>query len=337
MTGSRAETCPTTPAAKALAAVWFTWALLFVGLGLLAVARRLVGGYTSPPSLAALAGWSLFVAGSAAALRWYLWTTLAAAWPSAWYYTVMGGLSAALLLWSAALTVAGAPIAGLALLWALAAAEEGITWPLLARRRVVRPANTPFPSAGPDVDRRGRSAPPANADRAGEQPAPFRDEIAEPAQRCDDRPVSFSPNGSPSLAPSTLGESAEPAAGSGLPGDDRAEPLDSDAVVQQLTRTKPPGGPETIFGWLRLPLAPGQRSGALHVAFCPPLDGPPIIEFEQVDGPPARVKLSHAYAYGARFDVKLNDPADDEGDLVVRFSAASSTASPGVESAAGGG
>lgn len=281
MTGSRTETCPTTPAFKALAAVWFTWALLFVGLGLLAAARRLVGGYTSPPSLAALAAWSIFVAGSAAALRWYLWTTLAAAWPSAWYYVVMGGLSAALLLWIVALTIAGAPIAGIALLWALVAAEEGVTWPLLACRRVVRRANTPFPSAGADVDRRGRIAPATDAD-------------------CD-------------------------------------EPPDSDAVIQQLTRTKPSGGPETIFGWLRLPLAPGQRSGALHVAFCPPLDGPPIIEFEQVDGPPARVKLSHAYAYGARFEVKLNDPADDEGDLVVQFSAASSPASPGVEPAAGGG
>jgi len=273
MTGSRAETRPKTPAAKVLAAVWFTWALLFVAMGLLAAARRLSGVYTSPPSLEALAGWSLLVAGSAAALRWILWRTVAAAWPPGWYYVAMGGLSAALLLWIVALTIAGAPIAGLVMLWALAAAEEGVAWPLLARRRVVRQAKTPFPPAGPNVDHRGPMAPPADADRD--------------------------------------------------------EPPDSDAIVQQLTRTKTPEGPEMIVGWLRLPLAPGQRSGVLHAAFCPPLEGPPIIQFEQIDGPPARIKLAQAYAYGARFDVKLTQPAEEADSVVVQFSAAAGPPAPG--------
>lgn len=280
MTGSRAETRPTTPAAKALTAVWFAWALLFLSLGLLAAIRRLAGGYTSPPSLAALAGWSVFVAGSAASLRWMLWRKVALAWPSGCYYVAMGGLSAGLLLWIAALTIAGAPIPGLVILWALASAEEGIAWPLLARRRVGGSANTPIAAARPDSDHRGSSSSPADADRA--------------------------------------------------------EPSDSDAIVQQLTRTKPPEGPETIVGWLRLPLAPGQRSGVLHAAFCPPLEGPPTIEFEQVDGPPARIKLTQSYAYGARFDVKLTQPVEEADSVVVQFSAATTTASPGVESAAGG-
>ncbi len=314
MTGSSVETRPRSPAAKALAAVWFTWAVLFVALGLLAVVRRLAGGYTAPPSLAALAGWSFFVAGSAGTLRWLLWRTVAAAWPSAWYYVVMGAISAALLLWNAALTIAGAPVVGLVILWALAAAEEGIAWPLLARRRRPRAADAPVEPAGADSDRRGRGAPPTDADRREDPPdcCRPRNAVEPPQGDCPSQPISDSSVGA--------GSTAE----DGLADADDAPWTGSNAVVQQLTRMKPPAGPEMVVGWLRLPLEPGQRSGVLHAAFCPPLEGPPIIEFEQIDGPPARIKVTQAYAYGARFEVKLPQPIEEAGFVVVQFSAATS-------------
>lgn len=320
MTNARGKDRPTSPATKIVASVWFTWALLFAGLGLLVAVRRLSGAYSAPPSLAALAGWSVFVAGSAGALRSVLWAALAPAWPPARYYVAMGGLSAALLLWVAGLTIAGAPITGVALLWALAAAEEGLAWPLLARRRVAPQADAPLPSAGSEAEDRGPSLPPARPCGSDEQPDRGRsDGTASPSPTPPDA-LLFKNPASPS--PRGLGDSAAPTEDGSPAGADACERAESGDVVQQLTRIKSADGPETIVGWLRLPLAPGQRSGVLHVAFCPPLEGPPKIEFEQVEGPPARIKLAQAYAYGARFDVKLTHPADDDGDLVVQFSAA---------------
>ncbi len=320
MTNPRAKDPPTSPATKIVASVWFTWALLFVGLGVLVAVRRLSGAYSAPPSSAALAGWSIFVAGSAGALRWILWAVLAAAWSPARYYAVMGGLSAALLLWVVGLTIAGAPIAGVALLWALAAAEEGVAWPLLARRRIARQADAPLPPPASGTEDRGPSLPPARSGGSDEQSDRGRRD--GPASPSPSPPDVILHNNPASPAPRGPGDSVESPEDGSPAWADACERAESSDVVQQLTRTKSADGPETIVGWLRLPLAAGQRSGVLHVAFCPPLEGPPIIEFEQVEGPPARIKLAQAYAYGARFDVKLTRPADDEGDLVVQFSAA---------------
>lgn len=328
MTGSRAENRRATAAVSLSAAVWFTWALLFVALGILASFRRLLGAYAVPPSLAALIGGAILIAGSAAALRWMLWRTVAAAWPPGCYYTAMGGLSAALLLWTVGLTIGGAPIAGLAVLWTLVAAEEGITWPLLVRRRAVRSGDAP---AG--CDRSFASA----AGAAHPQP------VASPANtvRPSTGPVEGCPEGSAAVTDSE--SVSQPRGGPDAAADstsadeplwaDRAESAganaaDADAVVQQLTRTKPPDGPEMIVGWLRLPLAPGQRSGVLHVAFCPPLEGRPTIEFEQVEGPPARIKLTQAFSYGARFDLKLTQPAEEADAVVVQFAASADMPSP---------
>ena len=47
--------------------------------------------------------------------------------------------------------------------------------------------------------------------------------------------------------------------------------IPSAEVTQQLTRSETADGAEELSGWLRLPFAPGQRTGSVHVAFCPPL------------------------------------------------------------------
>jgi hypothetical protein len=99
--------------------------------------------------------------------------------------------------------------------------------------------------------------------------------------------------------------------------------LPADEVLQQLTRSTSAEGVEQWHGWLRLPLVVGQRSGALHVAFCPPLGGMPEIEFEQIDGPEARLKLAQAATFGARIEVKLVEPVDEPASVLVQFVARS--------------
>jgi hypothetical protein len=92
-------------------------------------------------------------------------------------------------------------------------------------------------------------------------------------------------------------------------------------VTQQLTRATTAQGGDTLCGTLRLDLAAGQRTGNLHVAFCPPFAGTPQITAEQIDGPEARIKIAQLLPYGVRMDVKLIAPSDEPGGVLVQFSA----------------
>ncbi|MBX3412200.1 MAG: hypothetical protein KF708_05730 [Pirellulales bacterium] len=94
----------------------------------------------------------------------------------------------------------------------------------------------------------------------------------------------------------------------------------SQGTLQQITRTRSDEGVEAVEGRLGVELAAGQRTATAHVAFCPPFARVPRIEVA-VDGEEARVKLAQALPHGARFDVKLNAPAEEPLVLPLRFSA----------------
>jgi hypothetical protein len=102
--------------------------------------------------------------------------------------------------------------------------------------------------------------------------------------------------------------------------DEELETLPDD-VTQQFTRSQTADGTEAISGWLRLAFAAGQRTGSLHVAFCPPFAAMPELEVEQVDGPEARVRTAQLLPYGARLDLKLLAPADESTAVLLQFSA----------------
>jgi|GEM_PF-581533 len=101
---------------------------------------------------------------------------------------------------------------------------------------------------------------------------------------------------------------------------DDAEPNDelenetTDDVTQQFVRRVDAQGHESLSGLLRVHFVPGQRIAQAHLGFCPPLHATPTIEFEQVEGPPARVKLAQVFPYGARFEIKLESPAPSGED-----------------------
>jgi hypothetical protein len=92
-------------------------------------------------------------------------------------------------------------------------------------------------------------------------------------------------------------------------------------VVQQLTRSQAADGSENLAGWVRLPFAAGQRTGSIHVAFCPPLCATPELLVEQIDGPAARIKTAQLLPYGARLDLKLAVAATEPATVLLQFTA----------------
>jgi hypothetical protein len=92
-------------------------------------------------------------------------------------------------------------------------------------------------------------------------------------------------------------------------------------VTQQLTRSRAADGTDELSGWLRLAFAAGQRTGSLHVAFCPPFHGRPALEVEQFDGPEARIKTAQLLSYGVRLDLKLLAAAEEPTGVLLQFSA----------------
>jgi hypothetical protein len=102
----------------------------------------------------------------------------------------------------------------------------------------------------------------------------------------------------------------------------------ADEVTQQLTRSQSADGVETLSGWLRVGLDPGQRSANVHVAFCPPFGRTPTLEVTQSAGPPSRIKTVQLLPFGARVDLKLTQAGDEPASVLLRFSAQSKPAGP---------
>ncbi len=102
--------------------------------------------------------------------------------------------------------------------------------------------------------------------------------------------------------------------------DDETDPNEpAGDITQQLTRRTTTEGGQDLTGWLRMPLAAGQRTGTLHVAFCPPFDEPPTVEAEAISGPACRIKIGPVMAHGVRLDAKLDAAAEAGESVLVWF------------------
>ncbi len=100
-----------------------------------------------------------------------------------------------------------------------------------------------------------------------------------------------------------------------------SDPFIAAGVTQQLTRSETADGAEELSGRLRLPFAAGQRTGSIHVAFCPPLRVTPEVIVEQIEGPEARIKTAQLLPYGARFDLKLAAASEEPTAVLLQFTA----------------
>jgi hypothetical protein len=91
---------------------------------------------------------------------------------------------------------------------------------------------------------------------------------------------------------------------------------------QRLERVQSMGGADRLAGTLTARFAPGQVTAHVHVAFCPPFSRVPQLDFRQVAGPSARIKVGQLLPHGVRFDVKREGPATDSASLCLEMRAA---------------
>jgi hypothetical protein len=97
------------------------------------------------------------------------------------------------------------------------------------------------------------------------------------------------------------------------------EKLD-EAVWQQFERRVREDGTQAIAGWVRADVAARARHATAHVAICPPFDRAPECFAEQMAGPSAQIKIAQVLAHGVRFEIKLDEPADEPARVLVEFS-----------------
>ena len=57
-----------------------------------------------------------------------------------------------------------------------------------------------------------------------------------------------------------------------------------------------------------------------HLAICPPFDHMPQCFVEQMDGPPAQVKVARVLPYGVRLEIKLDNVPKSAVDVSIEFS-----------------
>ncbi len=98
-------------------------------------------------------------------------------------------------------------------------------------------------------------------------------------------------------------------------------PVPQEHVTQQVTRLLEPDGTERIVGWMRVSFEAGQRLASVHLAFCPPFARSPEATLERLEGPQVRIKRAQVFPFGARFDLKLDTPAERRSDLVLHVAA----------------
>jgi hypothetical protein len=200
-------------------------------------------------------------------------------------------LSAAVLLLGLALCVRGTAGAGVAAFWGVVAGEEGWAWGrlLLPTRR-----------------RGGRSRFSwRKAAKLGLFPLSRGDKTRR--LRVDGADGGMGDGGLGIRAPLSPHE------------DEDALPAEN--VLQRLTLSQEADGGQRLSGWLRLRLAAGQRSGVVHVAFCPPFCRTPELSLEQLRGPPARIRTAQLLPHGVRLELKLSTAAAAGGSVLLRFAA----------------
>ncbi len=99
------------------------------------------------------------------------------------------------------------------------------------------------------------------------------------------------------------------------------EPEQHGQLIQQLTRLTTAAGADRLQATLYAQLPIGGRTTSVHVAFCPPFASLPHVEFEQANGPAARIKLAQLLVHGARFDIKLQAAAAESETVCIEMTA----------------
>jgi hypothetical protein len=114
------------------------------------------------------------------------------------------------------------------------------------------------------------------------------------------------------LVPMTPARRSSPAAW-------RATDVESEVLLQQVSRSRTAEGADLVHGTLVAVFTPGERTATLHVAFCPPFEFLPTVDAEPVDGPDCSVKVEQILHQGARLEVRLARAGTTYERVTVEF------------------
>jgi hypothetical protein len=92
-------------------------------------------------------------------------------------------------------------------------------------------------------------------------------------------------------------------------------------MAQRFERLQSADGRDVLAGVTTMQFAAGQVTAHIHLAFCPPFAHVPRIDYRQIAGPTARLKLGQVLPHGVRVDVKLAAPAAERTQLRVELRA----------------
>lgn len=250
--------------------------------------RRLAGALSQPLTLPSLLLIVVVLVTAAVALR--LLRRVSGPGPRLLRVEPIAGIvSVAVLLVGLSVSLPGTPWSGLAVFWLIVAAEEAWAW-RHAWQRGERQMSSEPERAAPMPEPHAPA--PVACDPVDHEPVSVAVDLEGPGEEATDSAVEFSENDEP------------PAEG----------------VTQQVTRSRAADGSETLNGYLRVSLAPGQRNTNVHLAFCPPFARTPQISVEQLDGPETRIKVVQALPYGVRCDLKLAGVCDVPATVLLQLS-----------------
>lgn len=88
---------------------------------------------------------------------------------------------------------------------------------------------------------------------------------------------------------------------------------------QRITRSHDEAAGEIVAGVVRCDFAPHERQRDIHLAFCPPLKRIPQLSAEQVEGPPARIRVAVVETFGAGLEVKLAALNSEPTSVQIQF------------------
>jgi hypothetical protein len=95
-------------------------------------------------------------------------------------------------------------------------------------------------------------------------------------------------------------------------------PNDAFKITQRVLRGVWQDGGERIEAELWTEFGPEVQLRILHLAFCPPFGGVPRVQVEQLEGPPARVRLAQLFPHGVRIEVKLHGQPEKDSSVRLR-------------------
>ena len=95
------------------------------------------------------------------------------------------------------------------------------------------------------------------------------------------------------------------------------EVLLSDESLNQLMLRRQQDGVESITGYYRVPVEPGQQRVSWHVPFVPSMPNLPACTADPVDQSDVRIRFTNIQKFGARAEMILANPSNSKGSILI--------------------